>query len=200
MLEIKTHQRRWPRILVTIIILVFLAAGCYILLTIFSPTLPVLSGRAAHETEQKLVQPAGTYGNRLYIPKINVDVAIVSGNDSGALEKGAWHRKPENGDPIKGGNFVLSAHRFVMDITPQGTAIKSPFYNIGNLTKGDRVFVDYQNKRYQYEIVEKYTVKPDGVEVEAPTKDPQLTLYSCTLQGSSDGRDVLEARPITESE
>lgn len=197
MLEITIKRRRWPRIFASIIGIIFLAVGSYILVTIFSPSIPVLSGKPAGETEQKLTKPAGTYGDRLYIPQINVDVAILQGKDSSVLEKGAWHRKPENGDPIKGGNFVLSAHRFVMSYTPQGTAIKSPFYNIGKLQTGDHIFVDYQSKRYEYEITEKYTVKPDGVEVESPTKDPQLTLYSCTLQGSSDGRDVLEAKPIT---
>jgi LPXTG-site transpeptidase (sortase) family protein len=198
MLEIKVKRRRWLHVLVTIGIVALLAAGSYVLLTVFAPTMPVLSGRAPDETKEKLLKPAGTFGNRLFIPQINVDVAIYTGRDASVLEKGAWHRKPENGDPVHGGNFVLSAHRFVMSFTPQGTAIKSPFYNIGRLAIGDRIFVDFEHKRYQYEISEKYTVKPDGVEVEAPTKDPQLTLYSCTLQGSSDGRDVLEAKPVNE--
>lgn len=196
MLEIVPQRRRWPRVVVTILLLLMLSIGVYILAVAFAPVLPVMSGRAPKETEQKLTRPAGTYGNRLFIPKINIDVEINTGRDSSVLEKGAWHRKPENGNPVTGGNFVLSAHRFVMSYTPQGTAIKSPFYNIGQLQLGDRIFVDYEGKRYEYEISEKYTVKPDGVEVEAPTKDPQLTLYSCTLEGSSDGRDVLEAKPV----
>jgi LPXTG-site transpeptidase (sortase) family protein len=78
--------------------------------------------------------------------------------------------------------------------------VKSPFYNIGKLQVGDHIFVDFKGKRYEYAISEKYAVKPDGVEVESPTKDPQLTLYSCTLRGSSDGRDVLEAKPVTSSD
>jgi LPXTG-site transpeptidase (sortase) family protein len=195
MLEIVTKKRRWPQITLICILLVFLISGCYILLTIFSPTIPVLSGRQLDETKKKLEKPAGTFGDRLYIPKINIDVEIIGGNESSALEKGAWHRRPENGDPIKGGNFVLSAHRFVMSYTPQGTAVKSPFYNIGQLQVGDKLYVDFKGKRYEYEIFGKYGVKPDNVEVESPTNDPQLTLYSCTLQGSSDGRDVIEARP-----
>jgi sortase A len=198
MLEIKTKRRRWPRIVASIVLIAFVAIGGYILLTVLSPTIPVLSGKQDGETKKKLAKPAGSFGDRLYIPQINVDVEILQGNDSGVLERGAWHRKPENGDPIKGGNFVLSAHRFVMSYTPQGTAIKSPFYNIGKLQIGDRVFVDFKGARYEYEISEKYAVKPDGVEVEAPTREPQLTLYSCTLQGSSDGRDVLEAKLVSD--
>jgi sortase A len=199
MLELETHKRKWPRIVVTIIAVVLFAGGVYMLITIFAPTLPVLSGKNPEETAKRLESKAGTYGNHLYIPKINVDVDIISGGDASALEHGAWHRKPENGDPVKGGNFVLSAHRFVMDYTPQGTAKKSPFYNIDKLAIGDSIFVDYQDKRYEYKITEKYGVKPDNVEVESPTNKPQLTLYSCTLQGSSDGRDVIEAEPVVKN-
>lgn len=195
MLELQTHKRRWPGILLTIIALVLAGAGMYILLTVFAPSIPIISGKDSRETEEKLASSAGTHGDHLYIPKSNVNVDIITGNDSSALERGAWHRKPENGDPIKGGNFVLSAHRFVMDYTPQGTTIKSPFYNIDKIEINDPIYVDYQNKRYEYKVTEKYSVKPDNVEVESPTAKPQLTLYSCTLQGSSDGRDVIIATP-----
>lgn len=198
MLEIKVQRRRWPRALAIIIVVVLLAVGSYVLITVLSPTLPVLSGRSGDETKKKLDQAAGSHGDRLYLPQINIDVPIHQGRDSSVLEKGAWHRKPENGDPIKGGNFVLSAHRFVMSYTPHGTAIKSPFYNIGKLQMGDHIFVDWKGKRYEYRISEKYAVKPDGVEVESPTNEPQLTLYSCTPRGNSDGRDVLEAKLITD--
>jgi sortase A len=199
-LELPQTKRHWLRTLVTIIALSGVVAGGYVVITALSPGIPVLSGVDPHETEQKLSKAAGTYGDRLYIPQINVNVSIETGADSSVLEKGAWHRKPENGDPVRGGNFVLSAHRFVMSFTPQGTAIKSPFYNIGKLVIGDRIFVDYQGKRYQYEISDTYTVKPDAVEIESPTKEPQLTLYSCTLQGSSDGRDVIIAKPVVKAE
>ncbi|MDN5274993.1 MAG: hypothetical protein JWP06_894 [Candidatus Saccharibacteria bacterium] len=196
MLEIKVKRRRWPGILAGIIGIILVSLLGYALVTMFSPTLPILSGKTGNETEKKLAKPAGTYGDRLYISAININIEISQGRDSSVLEQGAWNRKPENGDPIKGGNFVLSARRFVMGYTPQETVEKSPFYNIGKLQKGDHIVVDYKSKRYEYEISEKYTIKPAGVAVESPTKDPQLTLYSCNLKGDSDGRDVLEAKPV----
>src|SRR5690348_2214379 len=105
MLEIKAQRRRrWPRVLASIILVSLIAFGGYILLTILSPSIPVLSGRQTGETEQKLTKPPGSFGDRLYLPQINVDVEIIGGNDSAALEKGAWHRNSKNGDPIKGGN------------------------------------------------------------------------------------------------
>ncbi len=187
-------------IITTIVIILLLGAGGYILLLSFAPSLTneIVTGRAPDATQKKLEQPAGVEGDRLFIPQINVDVAIVTGSTEAALEKGAWHRHPENGDPVKGGNFVLSAHRFIMSFTPQGVAQQSPFYNIDKLNEKNKIFVDFQGKRYAYEIKRKYSVKPNAVEIEAQTDDAKLTLYSCTLGGSADGRDVIEAVKIGE--
>lgn len=200
MLEIRVKRRRWPRIVISIILIIVVTVGGYVLVTYFSPSLPILSGKSGNETKDKLAKPVGTYGDRLYLPKLNVDVAILQGKDSNALDKGAWNRRPENGDPIKGGNFVLSARRFVLGTTPQATTQQSPFYNISELRTGDHIFVDFKSKRYEYVISEAYAVKPKGVAVEVPTNEPQLTLYSCGLDGESDGRDVLEAKPIKKDE
>lgn len=186
-------------IITTIVILLLLSAGGYILLLSFAPSLnvPIVTGKAPDATQKKLEQ-APSSEDRLYIPQINVDVAIVTGSSEAVLEKGAWHRKPENGDPIKGGNFILSAHRFVMAYTPQHVAEQSPFYNIDKLNEGDKFFVDYKGKRYAYEIKRIYGVKPNAVEIEEPSDKPILTLYSCTLGGSADGRDVIEAVKLGE--
>jgi sortase A len=196
MLEIYTNESHWRRNLVVFIIFLLLAAGGYIIVNVLTPGIddPILTGKTPHATEQKLESPPGANGDRLYLPQINVDVPITPGQE--ALLKGAWHRKPENGDPIQGGNFVLSAHRFVMDLTPQGTAEKSPFYNLDRLAVGDQFYVDYQNKRFKYEISRKYSVASEAAEIENRTVDAKLTLYSCTLEGSADGREVVEAKQL----
>ena len=130
-------------------------------------------------------------------PKIGLEVPFFEG-DENVMEEGAWHRFPERGSPETGGNFILSAHRFVMKWTPGDTMNSSPFYNVGKLNEGDEFIVDYKGKRYYYIISKKYAVKPTDVEIEDPVKDMQkdakLTLYSCTLKGASDGRDVFEAK------
>ena len=197
-LHIETHENHWRRNIFIFLALLLITSGTYVLFTAFSPLFntSIVAGRDTDETLKKLKKPVGSNGDRLYIPQINVDVAIVTGDTSVALERGAWHRKPENGDPVHGGNFVLSAHRFVMDITPQGTVLKSPFYNIDRLLIGDRLVVDYQGKRYEYEIKRKYAVEPNAAQIESKSEKPKMTLYSCTLQGSAEGRDVIEAIPV----
>lgn len=150
-------------------------------------------------TVRELIASPQTAENRLFIPKINVDIAIVEGDSASVLEKGAWHRRPQNGNPEKGGNFVLSAHRFELGLTPQQTRAKSPFYHIDKLQIGDKIYVDYNQKRFIYEITKKYQVERTAVEIESPSAEPKMTLYSCDLRGEAAGREVLEAKLVQSS-
>jgi LPXTG-site transpeptidase (sortase) family protein len=134
--------------------------------------------------------------DRIQIAKINLEVPIFTGNSEAVLDKGVWNRWPGRGNPVIGGNYILSAHRFEMGLTPSQTRQKSPFYNIHKLAVGDTLRVFYQGKWYGYKITKKYSVKPTAFYIEAPSDYAKLTLYSCTLNGSADGRDVIEALPI----
>lgn len=167
--------------------------GIYILILVLAPIIPPPSQPEVLYTQTQAEQ---LQENRLYIPKISVDVAITEGTSEIALEKGAWHRKPENGNPEKGGNFVLSAHRFELGMTPQQTRVKSPFYHIDKMQVGDKIFVDYNQKRYGYEVTKKYQVDRHAVYIEGPSTDAKLTLYSCDLRGEAAGREVIEAKPL----
>lgn len=190
-----TRKRKNKKLLVIFPVLL-LSVGLYVLTLALSPQIAVLDPRPTDATAQKLVtKKPGDEGNRLYIPQINVDVAIVEGKTESSLEKGAWHRKPENGDPQKGGNFVLSAHRFNLGLTPSHTRAKSPFFNIDKLQVGDEVFVDYNGQRFVYEVSKRYDVARDATDIEAASQTSKLTLYSCNLRGEKAGREVIEALP-----
>jgi LPXTG-site transpeptidase (sortase) family protein len=170
--------------------------GLYLLVNVLWPNLPPTALAGNSTTSQRLVSDEpGKSGNRLYVPQLNVDVAITQG-DASALEQGAWWRKPENGNPKAGGNFVLSAHRFQLGVTPQETRAKSPFYHIDLLQVGDEIFVDYEGTRYVYKVVNKDQVPTDIAEIEQHTDRPQLTLYSSNQSGEVDGWEVIYAEPI----
>lgn len=133
--------------------------------------------------------------DKLVIPKIDVRVPYFEG-DQHSLERGAWHRYPERGNPEIGGNFILSAHRFNLGITPMGTKAKSPFYKIDKLKVGDDIYVTFHSKEYHYKVDRMYDVSRSATEIEAPSSEPKLTLYSCSLMGEKNGRVVVEAKPI----
>lgn len=175
--------------------ILLLAAGVYILITTLAPNVPPTPHSEATVQEFLATEPKAQE-NRLYVPQIGVDVAIIEGTSADALEKGAWHRWSERGDPEKGGNFILSAHRFRLGLTPQRTKARSPFYHIDKLKIGDTFYVDFEQKRYTYEITKKYKVNRNAVEIEAPSAEAKLTLYSCDLRGEAAGREVIEAKPL----
>lgn len=191
--KLKKNKRQiW--LLVAVLLLI---AGTYLLITALAPAVPPQRQPESIYTNTTGQSIEIIKENRLYIPAISVDVAINEGT-AAVLEKGAWHRKPENGNPEKGGNFVVSAHRFELGLTPQQTQTESPFYHIDRLQTGDRLFVDYNQKRYTYEVTKKYKVDRNAIQIEAPSAEPKMTLYSCDLRGEAAGREVIEARQITQ--
>ena len=172
-----------------------IASGIYLLALISTPLIMSQTINSKNNSTSQLISKTKDKitENRLYISKIDINLPYASGGAE-TMEHGAWWRKPENGNPKDGGNFVLSAHRFIMGLTPQQTLRKSPFYNIDKLTVSDEIVIDYNGVRYIYVISEKRSVKPEAIEIEQRTDQPQLTLYSCTLGGANDGRDVLIAK------
>lgn len=189
----KQKSRKW-----LLFPIVGLLGGAYLLVNVFSPALLYVV-QPPDETAKKLVsmQPE-LADNRVYIPKINTDVAIVpiAKNEAIALEKGAVQRSPGSGNPKDGGNFVLAAHRFNLGYTPSLTKAQSPFYHIDMLNRGDDIYIDYKGERYAYKVEERKLVPPTAVEIESRTDDNRLTMYSCELAGPKAGREVIVAQPV----
>ena len=176
----------------TLIAFILLGGGGYLLALVVAPTVaPIMSMKPIIVNALPAPAPAD---NRIVIPKIGVNIAYSIG--AAALENGAEWRYPERGDPDTGGNFIIAAHRFTLAPTPTETIRKSPFYNIDKLVVGDKIVVDYKGIRYGYEVAKIFNVKPEQIEIEAPSEDDKLTLYSCELSGAEAGRDVIVATPL----
>lgn len=173
------------------------AAGIYILLLVLPTTVYSPSFNPATAAEVPLPEPTDGVAarNTLYIPKIELAIPYLDGGPK-VLNENAWHRYPERGNPAKGGNFILSGHRFQLGFTPDTTKRKSPFYHINKVEPGDKIYVDFDGKRYEYEVVRRFLVKPHQTEIEAPSDTPKLTIYTCTFKGEHDGREVVEAKLV----
>lgn len=139
--------------------------------------------------------PVVSQQDMLIIPKIGVYAPINPGGKP-TLQNGAiWHRQPQNGNPVDGGNFVLAGHRFNFAPTPGHIKQNSVLYDLDKLSAGDTISVDYKQHRYTYVVTDTAQVKPGDTYIENRTQAPQLTIYSCTLKGSADGRVVVFAQP-----
>jgi len=129
--------------------------------------------------------------NRVIIPKIGVNSPIVESADASyALNRGAW-RTPESSTPDKGGNTVLSGHRFKY-LPPNNLT----FYLLDKLAAGDVVSVIWQGQDYIYKVNQTKIVEPTDLSVLAPTAVPTLTLYTCDPIYSQQHRLVVIAELV----
>ncbi len=191
----KKLRGKWPRRALLGASILLLIGGAYLLFLTLSPNVNFIPT----EIDLNTADDATDNRNRIQIERINLEVPYNAGGQE-ALNEGAWWRRSDRGNPKDGGNFILSAHRFYIGLTPQGTRAKSPFYRLEELDSGSTIRVFYEGQWYDYVVTKKYTVEPTAVEIEARSDEPKMTLYTCTLGGSADGRVVIEARPLTTSQ
>jgi len=124
--------------------------------------------------------------NRIIIPKIGVNAPIIeSKNSEYGLSKGSWH-VPESSTPDKGGNTVITGHRFKY-LPPNNLT----FYLFDKLEIGDIVSVLWKEKNYYYKIKETKIVKPTDLSILEPTKKSILTMFTCDPIYSQKNRLVI---------
>ncbi|MDB5184778.1 MAG: putative sortase family protein [Candidatus Saccharibacteria bacterium] len=168
------------------------------------PLLPVVQLRFAKATDkrhgyayQNNVQPAAIAktapaipaDNRLVIPALELNQPIKEGRFINVLNDGGTWRRPKTSDPSKGGNTVIIGHSY----TYKGL---STFYNLDKLRVNDIILVYWQGKEHDYQVRETKILPPSSGEIEAPTTDTRLTLYTCTPVWNAKNRLVVIAEPL----
>ena len=134
------------------------------------------------------------------IPKINVSAPIVfepsfdEAKIQKSLEGGVVHY---GSTPLPGerGNSVIVGHSS-NDWWEPGN-YKFVFVLLDKLIPGDRYSVNYNGKKYIYEVTVVKVVEPTDVSVLAVTPEPTMTLITCTPPGTSWKRLVVQARQVS---
>jgi len=126
-------------------------------------------------------------GDKLFIPKIGVDAYILENDNAYILNYGPW-RMPLGSTPDQGGNTIITSHRWQWPAEDPRS-----FIDIDRLQVGDEVQLLWQGKLYYYRISQIKQVKPQQTEILYPTKQPRLTIFTCTPLYSTDYRLVLIA-------
>jgi LPXTG-site transpeptidase (sortase) family protein len=129
--------------------------------------------------------------NRLVIPKINIDEKIIEGDAPTTVDKGVW-RRPKTSTPDKDSNTVLVGHRF-------SYSDPATFYNLDKMKTGDRFTLFWDKTEYIYEVTGTKVVPPTAIEVESPTKDHTLTMYTCTPIWTAANRLVVTSNLVTKT-
>jgi sortase A len=123
--------------------------------------------------------PVGT----IDIPKISLEMVVVSGTGTAQLEQGPGHYP---GTPLPGeaGNVAIAGHR---------TTYLHPFYNLNELVPGDDILLTTVQGEFLYQMTSSQVVAPTDVAVVAATLTPQLTLTTCNPRYSASTRLVVHA-------
>ncbi len=124
--------------------------------------------------------------NTIIIPALNLKQQIFDGQSEYTLNKGLWHL-PATSNPKTGGNTVIAGHRFIYGSS-------SPFFHLDKLKVGDTITVYWQNERYDYEVNNVQVVPPTQVSILQNTKEPKLTLFTCTPLWTAKNRLVISAK------
>ncbi len=139
-------------------------------------------------------------GSVLNIPKINVSAPIIfaTSNEEALfqkdLEKGVVHYA-NTASPGQPGNSVIFGHSS-NDWWEPGN-YKFVFVLLDKLVVGDTFSVNYDQKKYVYQVTIVKVVEPTDLSVLNPTTDPSMTIITCTPPGTSWKRLVVQAKQIS---
>jgi sortase A len=135
--------------------------------------------------------------SRLIIPKLGVSAPIIyeptaiEANIQVALRSGVIHYAT-TAMPGQNGNVVIFGHS--SNDWWQPGEYKFVFVLLDKLVPGDFVTLDYQSKRYTYQVTGSRVVEPTAFSVLDATPTPTLSLITCTPAGTSLRRLVVSAK------
>ena len=124
---------------------------------------------------------------RIEVPRVQLSAAILDGVDTGTLDRAVGH-VPGTAYPGEAkGRVALAAHR------------DSFFRDLGILRRGDTIRLATGGRVREYKVESTEVVKPDQIEVLAPTPDSMLTLVTCypfRYLGNAPERFIVNARLV----
>jgi sortase A len=143
---------------------------------------------AARRFEQEPVsaEPPGPHAliGRLEIPRLNVSVMVIEGDDVETLARAVGH-VPGTALPWQRGNAVFAGHRDTF------------FRPLKDLREGDVIRLMTTRGAFEYRVTRTKVVPPTDVSVLAPSPDRSLTLVTCypfVYVGKAPQRFIVHAR------
>ena len=109
------------------------------------------------------------------------------------LQNGTVHY-PTTAVPGKPGNSVIFGHSSGRWWAPGD--YKFIFTKLDQLEAGDKIFIDYDDQRYMYEVIEQKIILPTNLSVLDQNVNHQLTLLTCYPVGSNAKRLVVTAQQV----
>lgn len=162
---------------------------------------PALAPEPIKTTPKKTTGGSSSLANNVIsIPKIGIKAPVVwnSGLDEETmlanLQRGVVHYA---GTALPGqgkGPIFISGHSsyYWWD---KGK-YKKVFANLGRVSAGDKIQINYNNNIYTYQVYEQIVVLPEEVSVLKSVNEPVLYLMTCVPVGTNQKRLIVKARQI----
>jgi sortase A len=147
--------------------------------------LPELSGEASAPAVPVV---HGLIG-RLEIPRLDVSVIVMEGDDDATLARSVGHL-PETALPWERSNTVIAGHRDTF------------FRPLKDVREGDGIRMTTARGTFDYRVIRTGIVEPDDLSVLAPTQIRSLTLVTCYpfyYVGSAPQRFIIHASEVPSS-
>ena len=128
----------------------------------------------------------------LSIPKLNLkDLNVEVGGED--LSKSLIHYLPTS-KPGQYGNVAIFGHSTIPQLF-NAKDYKTVFTYLPQMEIGDRVYVDIEGTKFEYEIYDMFIVKPTQVSVlEQQFNASYLTLITCVPPGTYEKRLIVKAK------
>jgi len=157
--------------------------------------------QAVTDVNKQLVkQEADTTEPTIHIPKIGIKAPVSFKADTinesyfqQLLQSGTVHY-PNTATPGTKGNSVIFGHSSGRWWAPG--EYKFIFSKLDQLETGDKIFIDYSNTRYMYEVVAERIIVPTNLSILDQDTDHQLTLLTCYPVGSNAKRLIITASQV----
>ncbi len=135
-----------------------------------APAPPALGVRLQAVAAVPVPTPGPRSPTRIVVPSINIDWPVVEGDSWDELKQGIGHRVG-SANPGERGNLILSGHDDVYG---------EPFRDLEKLEVGKDVLVYAGGTSFRYVIKAKRVVAPNDLSVLTSSKNPIITLITCT--------------------
>jgi len=131
-----------------------------------------------------------TIDSRLVIPSIQMNLKIMNVDDIHKVSHGAWH-VPDSSTPNLGGNTVIIGHRISL-----AGGVQKPwdFFYLPEVKVGDSIVLYWKGVKYNYTVIRTSVEDPNDSDIESPTTDNILTVYTCYPLWTTDYRFAIQAR------
>jgi sortase A len=106
---------------------------------------------------------------RLEIDRIDLDIVLMEGTDTGTLQRGPGHY-PTTPLPGLGGTVGIAGHR---------TTYLAPFREIEKIQDGDEIRVEMPYAGFTYRVQKHEVVEPSDVQIVEPVGYERLVLTAC---------------------